>query len=292
MLQFLPDGRGLLGAVSSSLVHWDLRDPGEAFGWVDDYRGMPFRFALSRCGRYAAVAEDRCLVLWDVAARKRGSWREAGNGEHIADVAFSPDGREVFTVLMEGGGVVRRRTDSWRKRPGFGASSRRLAGSPGGFTGNLAVSPNGRTLATNCGQDGEGGLAGIKLWDLPGGAHRRTVTCPHDIYQLAYSPDGRTLAARGGFRIGLYDARTLKRRAEYAPPPGEEVLSLAFHPAGRVLGFCQGNEVRLVGAADLRPVGAFDWKVGRTFGLTFSPDGMLAAVSGENGRVVVWDVDL
>jgi hypothetical protein len=41
----------------------------------------------------------------------------------------------------------------------------------------------------------------------------------------------------------------------------------------------------------LRPVAAFDWKVGWTFGLAFSPDGTLGAVSGGDGRVALWDID-
>jgi hypothetical protein len=38
-------------------------------------------------------------------------------------------------------------------------------------------------------------------------------------------------------------------------------------------------------------VKTFDFGVGRTFGVAFSPDGTLAAVGGEGIRVAVWDVD-
>jgi WD40 repeat protein len=320
VLEFLPNSRSLLGMVTTCLVRWDLDAAGADWNWVDDYRGLFFRFTVSRCGRYAAISEDRCLVVWDlgawtpgkepeagnrqqsldvirtfdgreVFAMPPGKWLEAGDNQHILDVAFSPDGREVFTVLLEGGGVVRRRTGSWRKRPGFGGASRRLGGERGYFTGNLAISPDGRTLATNHCQGSEGPRVAIKLWDLPGGVYRRTVSWHHDIDQLAFSPDGRWLMARGEYRLGLYDATTLALRCEYTASPEDRITRVVFHPSGRFLGVSGGPLVRFLTVDGLRPLRTFDWGLTNTYGMALSADGMLAGVSGEGGRVVVWDVD-
>jgi hypothetical protein len=83
------------------------------------------------------------------------------------------------------------------------------------------------------------------------------------------------------------------------PPPtgpaaeegADPVVRVAFHPGGRLLAVTGGRSATLLDVVGLRPVRAFDWGIGRTFGIAFSPDGMLAAVSGEGGRVVVWDLD-
>jgi WD40 repeat protein len=167
------------------------------------------------------------------------------------------------------------------------------------FTGHLAVSPDGLTLATNHGERGEDAPTGIKLWHLPTRTHRKTkVLGPGGIWQLAYSPDGRVLAAQHDYRrVCLYDAVTLAPLAEHAPPPPnpdekmDSVVRMVFHPSGRLLGVTGRTTVTLLDTEALRPVRKFDWGIGRTTGLAFSPDGTLAAVAGQDGQVIVWDLE-
>jgi hypothetical protein len=42
----------------------------------------------------------------------------------------------------------------------------------------------------------------------------------------------------------------------------------------------------------LEPLRTLDWKAGRLVSVAFAPDGALAATGTEDGKVVVWDVDL
>src|SRR5262249_564778 len=127
-------GRHRPAAVGPERVHRPARLGGPVQRAAVPFRGQPLRALRGRrrgplprpLGRYGGGGEGRCLVLWDLAARTPGKWLAAGGGEHVADVAFTPDGREVRTVLLDGGGVARRRVGSWRKKPGFGASPGRL----------------------------------------------------------------------------------------------------------------------------------------------------------------------
>jgi len=72
-----------------------------------------------------------------------------------------------------------------------------------------------------------------------------------------------------------------------------EFTGLAFHPSGRFLAATSNDAtVKFYDVATWTVTAAFDWQVGRLRSVAFSPDGMLAAAGGDNGQVVVWDVDL
>jgi WD40 repeat protein len=68
------------------------------------------------------------------------------------------------------------------------------------------------------------------------------------------------------------------------------VAGLAAHPDGRLLATISGDQVALWDAPSWQPGKTFSWKVGALRAIAFSPDGMLAAVGGAKGRVVVWDL--
>src|SRR5262245_33350053 len=49
--------------------------------------------------------------------------------------------------------------------------------------------------------------------------------------------------------------------------------------------------VRFWDAATGKQTRVFDWKIGKLSSAAFSPDGLTCAAGGENGQIVVWDVD-
>lgn len=73
-------------------------------------------------------------------------------------------------------------------------------------------------------------------------------------------------------------------------PIGRKVSGLAAHPSGHLLATTSGDQVIFWDAPSWQRGDSFDWKVGSLRTITFSPDGMLVAVSGAKGRVVVWDL--
>lgn len=68
---------------------------------------------------------------------------------------------------------------------------------------------------------------------------------------------------------------------------------LAFHPSGRYLAATSNDTtVKLYDTESWQVAKTFTWNVGRLRSIAFSPDGTLAAVGSDSGKIVVWDVDL
>jgi len=289
-IHFSPCGRRLYAGGIGVLAGWDLDRAGGKPAWVTEDGGFATRLAVSPCGRYVAGADDRCVLVWDLVRPGRAKWLAANrSGDHITDVAFTPDGSDLLTACIDGARGVRRwRVGTWRRLPAVGLKS--------WCDGALAVSPDGKTVATS---DAARGRLAIKLWRYPGGTLRKTAATDARIDRLLYSPDGSLLAAQDDWRrVRVWDARTLREVARYEPPAKKvrgkegEVTSLAFHPSGRVLAVASdAAAVAFLDTVTWRPLRAFDWRIGRVFGVTFSPDGALCAATGVKGRVVVWDVD-
>jgi WD40 repeat protein len=122
-----------------------------------------------------------------------------------AQAAYSPDGK-ILAGQDHGNGRWGSSTYLWRV-----ATRRVLAvlSFRNGGDSPLAFSPDGRTLAIADGWDGTRGKGQslIRLWSLTARRTRAVLIDPggYGIAALAYSPDGRTLAATGGQKIYLWN---------------------------------------------------------------------------------------
>lgn len=114
---------------------------------------------------------------------------------------------------------------------------------------------------------------------------------------VAFSPDGKTIAAGGGGKVELRDAadRTLRATFSQRDKSGKPVLgipSLAFSPDGKLLAV--GTDRGVVGlwdVAERRQVGLGHADHARTIdSVAFSPDGKLLAAGGGDG-IRLWDAD-
>jgi WD40 repeat protein len=222
-LAFSPDGRTLASAGWDARVRlWDPAT-GSLKGTLQASDFWIYRIAWHRQQNLlASTHADGTVRLWDpVAKALRKTFR--GHKAPVNWVAFGPDG-QLMASGDEGGVVLLWETATGRIR-------HELQGEA------VAFRPDGKVLATTA-QDK------IHLWSVPGCEKIRTYRLPGSVTQtVAFSPDGRTLAAGNhNGTVFLWDAAGAGR-----PPrkirlaPGAGIGQVAFTPEGRHLVIAHGN---------------------------------------------------
>jgi hypothetical protein len=114
----------------------------------------------------------------------------------------------------------------------------------------LAVSPDGRTIVTPAGQAVDGGSRiqpDVALWEAATGQQRLHIPMSEgQVRQVAFSPDGRLLAAAGGTEtIRLWDTWTGQEAGRFTGHRGA-MRSLAFAPDGKALASGGGDGTVLI----------------------------------------------
>jgi WD40 repeat protein len=230
-LCFSDDGKLLAAAGGKTIRVWDTA------GWTERALPRPESGKIvltSFAGKRMYVGEERgTSYLWDLASLERRTvpqgWRD-GYG-----TALSPDGKQMAVADGETALVVLRDVASGeevqrlRLKGGKDASVKCLCFSPQGKL--LAVAGRGiRMRCINCQTGKEVARFGEQEVDY--------------ATQLAFSSDGRRLAAAWGHGVRLWDVGTGK---EILPTSEllHDVHAVAFSPDGMRLAFGDGTWLRL-----------------------------------------------
>jgi WD40 repeat protein len=154
----------------------------------------------------------------------------------------------------------------------------------------VAISPDGTTVAVG-GWTGPSGHQNIFLFDRASGELKgRLRDLSSGVNHLAYSPDGRRLAASLG---GTNGVRVFDAGNDYRPLPsdthyGDRSLWTAFDRSGRLVTASFDGFVRLYAADRYEtPIARFEAPGHQAYSAAFSPDGTRVAVGYDDTSDVV-----
>jgi WD40 repeat protein len=208
-----------------------------------------------------------------------------GHTDPVSSLACSPDA----TLLASATATGTIKLWDWQK----GKERTTLAVQPG-MVYSIAFAPNGHSLAVAVLEERRRALSGgVNIWDVETGKLQTTLrhTTNHGVSQVAFSPDGKFLAAREdsifraggkvGVEVALWDLANQQVCAELKG----SVNAFAFAPDGKSV-ITAGKTVQIWEADSATPSLTLP---GSSDCLAISADGRLLA-GGSTGKIMIWDL--
>jgi hypothetical protein len=290
-LRVSPDGKTLWSwARNATLIRWNLTT-GESSRLLGGSLTAPLDpAALAAEGRIVAIGERTGgrIHLWQTDGKQLADL--GVHGKRVVGIAFSPDGKLVATGGQDG--LIRLWDFPARKE------IRRME-APQEMWGQLTFSPDGRTLAAapnGLGVAMQPGNSEPLLFDVATGKKVvRFKSVPPGAGPLVFSPDGRTLAACGGFEdtkdylVDIVSGKELGRCVGHR----RGAACATFSPDSRFLvtgGQEQDDTIRLWELVTCREIACLRGHHSGVFSLAFTPDSRTLISGGGDATILLWDM--
>jgi WD40 repeat protein/serine/threonine protein kinase len=276
-LAFSPDGRRLVsGGVDLTVRIWDVTE-GCLAGIRRGQKTAVDAVAVSSDGQSilsVSVSNGESIAkVWNLAQQDE---REILAGQKsVFDLALSPDDKTVASVIYDTFDV-----HLWD------VSARQRVTNLMGHTKSLlrvAFSPDAKLLATG-GRDET-----VRLWNMHSLQPFAVLTNKFEVWSVAFSCDGRTVAAAGG-GINLWDVQSQRLVGSIESNTGL-VHAVVFSPVEHYVatGDANGNVV-LWDERTRKLLRSFKAHRGPVWRVLFSNDGVWLASAGADANVMLYDL--
>jgi WD40 repeat protein len=296
-LQFSPDGKKLLSCGTDGVRVWNaatgkFERPISLHQSRDDRSGLPELYLLSPDGRsvLVTVQDPGKSRLLDLATQEEQYGIDLVAGHAGLKAAFSADGKMMAGITPVANPTATPDVRVWNLAAG--RETTRVPLRPG-LEYAVAMSPEGKFVVVGA-SSGE-----LMMWDAATGKERWTNLRENQwTTHLAFSPDGRWIAAAGLARIRLIEAASGVELQRFENPDHLQINFLVFSPDGRTLaaagtdenGQTQTGTVRLWETATAKVRVDFTAHRGTISALAFSPDGRVLASGSDDTTILLWDL--
>lgn len=313
-LRFSPDGETLAaafepspGELTSGVALWELKDEGGAPSVLAVPEGPVSDVAFESDGPTLAAAYGTGVVLWDLSALEAQARTVYIHPGGVRSVRYLSDGQTIAVgwgdadarAPMPSGNVRTARGGIGLWDSATSGPTRAPLDVAEGDVRDLAISPDGGTLAAACVDFGEARRSGVLLYDLPGLVRRGPFIAVDEgaVTSVAFSPDGSTLAAaylppKGG--VAFWNVKSGERLKPDILEQSGPIWDIAFRPRGMMLTMALEQAVACWDWPQRRRIITFPVDEGRVNEISFSPDGRTIAAAfgaGQDGGVILWDME-
>lgn len=281
-LAYSPSGTLASASEDGTVLLWPP-DPGKEPRTLRGHLGGVSALAFSVGGRtLVSGGTDSHIVVWDPVSGQPRQLLRAHQGA-VTAIAFAPNGGE----LISGGPDTIYR---WTGRDSIFPLQTLGGNPPPTGTQFVAYSPSGDRLASG----GDGGM--VALWTRAlAPARYPVVTQGGSSWDVALSPDGRTVAAASSSYVRMLDVITGEVRNTHFI--GKPLRTVAISPDGKYLAAGTGTDnlvaatqVRLLELPTGRQLAQLDGHVDAIFAIRFTPDSKTLVTSGKDKTIRLWDV--